>query len=168
MPSQRHLKYFEPGILFIILGLLHAALLFSFAYGISTSTTIVTARTITRTVHVYDASSAITTRSTLFGHNQASPSSLPLQTIKFLDPENLQETIIVTCPDQCNGGAACEWVSPTNCSEYYNCDNRREPLLLACGKGLHFWDQLKQCAPPAQAKCRLNKTKKMLVGNQDL
>jgi NAD-dependent dihydropyrimidine dehydrogenase PreA subunit len=142
MPSQRQLKYFEPGILFTILGILHAALLVSFAHG-----------TVTKTVTV----------ETLPYVPQATP---PSQTISFPDPANPDATVIFECPDKCHGGAACEWVNPTNCSEYINCDYRRPPLLLACDDGLHFWDQLKQCAPPVQAKCNVNKAKR--VGNQDL
>jgi hypothetical protein len=139
---QRRLKYFEPGILFTILGLFHAALLFSFAHG--TITTTVTVQTLAYTP----------------------PATPPSQSISFPDPTNPDATVIFECPAKCNGGAACEWVNPTNCSEYINCDYRREPVLLACEEGLYFWDQLKQCAPPSQAKCNLNKAKR--VGNQDL
>jgi hypothetical protein len=144
MSPQRHLRYFEPGILFTILGLLHANLLLSFAHG-----------TITKTVTVQ----------TLPYVPQASP---PPQSISFTDPTDPDVTFIFECPTKCNGGAACEWVNPTNCSEYINCDFRREPLLLACDEGLHFWSQMRQCAPPVQAKCKLNKDKEKGVGNQDL
>ncbi|KAE9376998.1 hypothetical protein N431DRAFT_331307 [Stipitochalara longipes BDJ] len=140
MPRQRHLRYFEPGILFIILGLLHAALLVSFAHGISTSTTTVKVQTLP----------------------YVPPTSPPSQSISFQDPTNSDATITFECPAKCNGGAACEWVNPTNCSEYINCDFRRTPLLLACEDGLHFWDQLKQCAPPVQAKCQVNKANQEL------
>ncbi|KAH8783887.1 hypothetical protein BGZ57DRAFT_974401 [Hyaloscypha finlandica] len=144
MSPQRHLRYFEPGILFTILGLLHASLLLSFAHG-----------TVTKTVTVQ----------TLAYVPQASP---PSQSISFTDPTNPDVTVTFECPAKCNGGAACEWVNPMNCSEYINCDFRREPLLLACDEGLHFWSQMRQCAPPVQAKCKLNKDKEKGVGNQDL
>ncbi|PMD23096.1 hypothetical protein NA56DRAFT_702198 [Hyaloscypha hepaticicola] len=135
---QRNTKYIGPGIVFTILGLLHAALLVSFVHGTVTTTitTTVTARTIT------------------IGTLPWTPGPTPpSQTISFQNPTNPSETFLFECPAGCNGGAACEWVSPVNCSEYVNCDYRREPALFACDEGLHFWDQLKQCAPPRQAKC---------------
>jgi hypothetical protein len=148
---HRNTKYFEPGIVFTIFGLLHAALLISFAHGAITTTvtTTVTARTITIGTLPWTAGP-----------------TPPSQTISFQNPTNPSETFLFECPAGCNGGAACEWVSPANCSEYVNCDYRREPVLLACDEGLHFWDQLKQCAPPRQAKCTPSMKKR--VGNQDL
>ncbi|KAN0117450.1 hypothetical protein V8E51_003427 [Hyaloscypha variabilis] len=138
MPSQRHPGFPEPGIIFIILGFLHAALLVSLVHG-----------TITTTVMVQTLP-------------YVSPASPPSQSISFKDPNNPDATVTFECPAKCNGGAVCEWVNPTNCSEYINCDFRRTPLLLACEDGLHFWDQLKQCAPPVQAKCQANKANQEL------
>lgn len=126
MAGQRHLGYFEPGILFIMLGFFHAALLISLAHG--TITTTVTARL-------------------------ASQAAQAQQTVSFPSPANPDETLVFECPSKCNGGAACEFNHPADCGKYISCDSRRIPLVISCDEGDHFWLQMRQCAPPSQAKC---------------
>ncbi len=41
----------------------------------------------------------------------------------------------------------------------------RAPLVLACEEGTQFWQKMRQCAPPSQAKCTVGLG---AVGNVDL
>jgi Chitin binding Peritrophin-A domain len=121
-----------------MLGIFHAALLISLAHGFTTTTT-------TTTISI--TSTTTVTIATL--------PSQPTQKLFLQSPTNPESTVLFECPAKCNGGAACEFVNPTNCNEYINCDSRRGPLVMVCEEGLHFWQQMRQCAPPSQAKCKL-------------